>query len=145
MRKSLPHFFEDAHMVSAAMNILHMKGYIIHAGIEDSVDVYKASPDAMHMMSVEEENEKLNKEIDLEIKKRTRDNLKWQRWPMKYWYVVMILSSAISVAITKISEGPKQQGLTSLARQEIQALVDSSLNRRIPLRVPPSPLNDSLP
>lgn len=52
--------------------------------------------------AMEIENEKLNKEIDLDIKRMTKDNLGWQRWPKKYWWLVVLLTIIITAVVTAI-------------------------------------------
>jgi hypothetical protein len=83
---------------------------------------------------IEDDNNKskdiLNYELDTEIKKRTRDSLKWQYLPSKYWYIVMLLSAVVSVLATRILEQPKYQESNTLSPQAIQALIDSSLNHK---------------
>jgi hypothetical protein len=132
MRDLVPSFYADSEMVNSAFHLLLMKE-IIMENKEVQPSLFQMSAKATKLIEQEKENERLNKEIDLDIKRRTRDNLKWQRWPSKHWYIVMVLSALLSAGITKILERPKSQVSTTLSRQGIQALIDSSLNRK---RVP---------
>jgi len=130
MTEAMPDFYRDKHMVSGAIHILLMNEQILQLNT-NGTEYYYANPQAIMSMKTDIENERLNKEIDIDIKRRTRDSLKWQRWPMKYWYVIMFMSAGLSAGVTKILERPKSQAYSILSLQEIQALIDSSVNHRM--------------
>jgi hypothetical protein len=134
--QSMPDFYRDISMVQGALHILLLRGMIRPVPLMPdesgrSFDQWIADEGAMEKVRKVREAEDLNREIDIEIKQRTKDQMKWQRWPMKYWYVVAFSGIILTAAATKIFESPKTPESPSLSAPAIRALIDSSLSHRI--------------
>src|SRR5438445_1418751 len=81
----MPSFYKDGHLLSAGIQLLSRKNILISKNIGGR-DRYQISPDTVRQMQEVKENERLNKEIDMEIKRKTLDALKWDRVPKKFWW-----------------------------------------------------------
>ena len=92
----MPEFYKNAHLIRAGLQFLMRSEVIVTQNI-GAKDRYQISPQAMARIAAAAENDRITREIDLEIKRRTLENLKWERIPKKFWWVFAVLSGILGI------------------------------------------------
>ena len=97
---AMPNFYDHADLINAGLIVLVRRGLIDKTGSQPNF-LFQASKQAMQEWRDGKENDRLNKSIDILIKQRILDQLTWERFPKKYWWLISIGTAVIGGFVAK--------------------------------------------
>jgi len=88
-------------LINSGITYLVLDGTIAGTGIEPNRR-FQVTPEGIQRRATENEEIRVNKEIDLEIKNRTLDQLGWERIPKKFWWLIAIVTALLGALVGKL-------------------------------------------
>lgn len=137
MQEDVPSFCKHGEMISAAINILHMRGEVIAAGKNDKNEhVYKISPEFILQDKDVKKKDALNKQIDLELKQLTKEN---------FFLPKRLALASIIVSIGALGFTAYNVYLTKLKSKEPPPTIILTVPQQVPNSAPIEKLPGSAP